>query len=276
MTSTDAQASESSALRYWRLLIVLCVASTLGLAAAVLPLIEQHIDSPWPWANTQRILLVAFPLAIGLALVYLTQQQRRASAVHRELLRSRERAAQRMERQMRRLGALLDVGRIMGKETSLQAVFDSVTRICAETFECQQVSLMLLDRDKEELVVRAASGHVDASVLGARAPLGQGIAGQVAVSGEAVVLGPGSPDAGRFAGAVRQEALASAMVVPIVVRDELVGVLNVGSRNAAVTYDREDLQALTVFAANVGTCIRHTEQAEWMRSMIRKHTAVSA
>lgn len=268
--------SDSHAQRYWQLLIVVCAASTLGLAAAILPLLQQHIDSPWPWVHTQRILLVAFPLTIGLALAYLTRQQRRAAAIHRELMRSRERAAERMERQMRRLSALLDIGRIMGKETSLQAVFDSVTRICSETFASQQVSLMLLDRDAQELEVRAASGHIDPAVVGTRVPLGQGIAGAVAARGEAVVLGPGAADSGRFANAVRQEALASAMVVPILVRDELVGVLNVGSRKAEVLYDQEDLQALTVFAANVGTCIRHTEQAEWMRAMIQNRTAVGA
>ncbi len=60
------------------------------------------------------------------------------------------------------------------------------------------------------------------------------------------------------------------MVVPIVLRDELVGVLNVSSQSEEVDYDEEDVRALEVFAENVGTCIRHTQQADWMRQTIHK------
>ena len=60
------------------------------------------------------------------------------------------------------------------------------------------------------------------------------------------------------------------MVVPIILRDELVGVLNVSSRSHKVNYDKTDLKALEVFAENVGSCIRHTEQATWMRQTVQK------
>jgi GAF domain-containing protein len=61
-----------------------------------------------------------------------------------------------------------------------------------------------------------------------------------------------------------------AMVVPIKVRDELVGVLNVGSASAETSYDDEDLQSLQVFSENAGTCIRHAQQAQWMRNTIQQ------
>jgi signal transduction protein with GAF and PtsI domain len=59
------------------------------------------------------------------------------------------------------------------------------------------------------------------------------------------------------------------MVVPIILRDELVGVLNVSTRSRKTIYDENDLKTLQVFAENVGACIRHTEQASWMRQTIR-------
>jgi GAF domain-containing protein len=58
------------------------------------------------------------------------------------------------------------------------------------------------------------------------------------------------------------------MVVPIIVRDELVGVLNVSSRSRDVVYDENDLLALQGFASSAGACIRHTEQASWIRRMV--------
>jgi GAF domain-containing protein len=64
--------------------------------------------------------------------------------------------------------------------------------------------------------------------------------------------------------------LTAAMVVPIMVRDELVGVLNISSRAPHTIYMEEDLRALEVFAENAGTCIRQAERSEWMRQTIEK------
>jgi transcriptional regulator with GAF, ATPase, and Fis domain len=258
--------------RTWIFLAGISIASTLGLAAAVLPLLESRIESPWPWAHTQRVLLLAFPLTVVAAIIYLADQQRRSARIQRELLRTRDRAAERMERNVARLRALLNVSRIIGSETSIQGVFDSVAKICLETFACQRVSLMLVEKDTQDLVVRAASGETDSgSLVGVRQKIGEGVAGRVAATSEALVLGP-DVDAARFSGNRGPDArLAAAMVVPIKVRDELVGVINVGSTSPDVRYDNEDLQALQVFAENVGACIRHAEQAEWMRQLIRRH-----
>ena len=64
--------------------------------------------------------------------------------------------------------------------------------------------------------------------------------------------------------------LTATILVPIMVRDELVGVLNISSRAPGTTYDEEDLRALEVFAENAGTCIRQAERAEWMRQTIER------
>jgi len=264
--------------RGWSLLAGICVVSTLGLAAVVLPLVEQRLDDPWPWQHTQRLLLLAFPFTVSAAILYLSAQRRRAAAMHAELLRQRERDAERARRQSARLTALLNVSHIMGSEVSLPNVFDAVTKLCREAFACDQVSLMLVDGDTQELVVRSASGHRDpAKLLGRRQKLGEGIAGRVAADGKPVLLGPGTPDPACFQALRRQpQPLSAAMVVPIRVRDELVGVMNVASQAATASFDDEDLQALLVFAENVGACIRHTEQAEWMRQLIRRGSGVNA
>ncbi|MCK5620290.1 MAG: GAF domain-containing protein, partial [Candidatus Krumholzibacteria bacterium] len=62
-------------------------------------------------------------------------------------------------------------------------------------------------------------------------------------------------------------------VVPVLLRDELVGVLNIRSRDLKSRYTDDDLQALMVFAENVGTVIRHSEHVEWMRKTIQSHCA---
>jgi GAF domain-containing protein len=126
--------------------------------------------------------------------------------------------------------------------------------------------------------VRSASGHDDAEkVLGTRQKIGEGVAGYVAAQAKPVLLGAGKLDGQTFlALRTQRRAPEAAIVVPILVRDELVGVINVASDRAGTVYDDEDLQALQVFAENVGSCIRHTQQAEWMRQLIRHHTAAAS
>jgi GAF domain-containing protein len=191
-----------------------------------------------------------------------------------ELLRQREAVAERAQRQAARLAALFNLSRIMGTEIDVQNVFDAVTQICREAFTCDRASLMLVDRDTQELVVRSASGHRDPDkVVGTRQKIGEGVAGHVAANGKPVVLGPGALDSDKFQRLrTPQRPLEAAIVVPIQTRGELVGVLSIASHQTGAAFDAEDLQALLVFAENVGSCIRHAEQAEWMRQLIRRHT----
>ena len=261
--------------RGFRFLAGITVASTLGLVAAMLPVLESHVEAPWPWRPTQALLLLAFPLTVAIAFVHQLQQQRRAARMQRELMQSREMEADRAQRQTARLAALLDVSRIMGEETSLQNVFDAVTATCREAFECDQVTLMILDRDNAELVIRSACGGDNPErLLGTRLTVGNGISGVVAERGTPVLLGRERPTNSEFPGWEQHERIPSAaMVVPIRVRDERVGVLNATSYVPGRAYDELDLQSLQVFAANVGSCIRHAEQAEWMRQLIQRQGA---
>jgi transcriptional regulator with GAF, ATPase, and Fis domain len=273
-TRNDPQ-EDSGSTRSFRFLAGISLVSTLGLAAAMLPVLEARVDAPWPWQPTQRLLLLAFPVTVAIALAHQAQQQRRAAAMQRALVRSRERAAERAQRQNARLAALLDVSRIMGAETGLQNVFDAVTATCREAFECDQVSLMILDRDGGDLVIRSACGGEDPGrLVGTRVKVGEGISGVVAARGTPLVLGRERPDTLEFPGWEQHVRIPSAaMVVPIQVRDERVGVLNATTFAPGRAYDDEDLQSLQVFAANVGACIRHAEQAEWMRQLIQRQGA---
>lgn len=253
----------------WFLLVGISLVSTLGLATTMFMLLRRRIETPWPWVNTDVVLLGGLAVAIVAFIVYLTTQQRDLNALHHSLQGLERERVERMRQAHERLMALLDISRIMGSETNTQAVFDAITRTCNEIFECDRVSLMLMDSSTNELVVQSATGNGDASrALGSREPVGAGIAGSVAEAGEARILGPS--DMSHMPKSKNEGVpLSEAMIVPIIVRGELVGVLNVGSTLPDVHYDDEDLKALQVFAENAGACIRHAEQADWMRQTIQ-------
>jgi len=102
--------------------------------------------------------------------------------------------------------------------------------------------------------------------------VGEGIAGWVAHHLEPLILQPGTES--KYPGLeLRKTEITAAIIVPIVLRDELVGVLNISSRRVDARYSDEDAQALGVFAENAGACIRHSERAEWMRQLIERQSA---
>ena len=267
---TEVRNLEESSRRNWILLTGSSILSMVGLAAAMFPVLRGRIESPWPWVNTDLALVLCFSaLVIGFVL-YLTMQQKKVNRLRFRLKGSEAKQRRTLEQHYHRLLGLLQVSKSLGSETEPRAVFDTITHTCNDLFESERVSLMLLDHTTSELVVQSVAGNVDPEkVVGVRQRLGEGIAGWVAEQGEAMIIGDHKfkeISAKDLAGKRMNEA----MVVPIKVRDELVGVLNVGSASADTAYDDEDLKSLQVFSENAGTCIRHAQQAQWMRNTIQQ------
>ncbi len=263
--------------RNWIMIAGVSVLTTLGLATGALTVMRERVAQIWPWANTDVALMVSLSVVMVLFTLYLTIQQRHLGALRRHLRREREAANERVRRHCDRLFSLLTVSRAVGTETDPEAIFDVITRSCLDTFDGEQVSLMLVDRASGALEVRAATGHRDPKkVLGARIQMGEGIAGWVGENRKPLLLGK-TVDAAKYPGfKPKSEAISAAMVVPIEVRGELVGVLNVSSRSGDRDYGEDDLQALQVFAENAGIAVRHAEQADWMRQTIQRLDAALA
>ncbi len=263
--------------RNWFMIVGVSVLTTLGLATGALTVMRDRVAQIWPWANTDVALMASLSVVMILFTVYLTIQQRHLGGLRRHLRRERAAADERVRRHCDRLFSLLTVSRAVGTETDPEAIFDVIARSCLDTFDGQQVSLMLVDRATGALEVRAATGHQNPDkVLGARIQLGEGIAGWVGENRKPLLLGK-TVDAAQYPGfKPKSEAISAAMVVPIEVRGELVGVLNVSSRSENRDYGEDDLQALQVFAENAGIAVRHAEQADWMRQTIQRLDAALA
>lgn len=254
--------------RNWFLLAGVLVLTSIGLASAIPPLLSERHFNPWPWMKTDLVLLVGLSLTVLIFVAYMTQQQRVAMRMHKRFLTLQERYEQRLVRHTERMYALASVSNIMSAETDVRSILQSITNICAETFNCHRSSLMLLDAQKNELVVRSVSGHSDLNMIDMRQKVGEGIAGWSAAHREPILLRDAG-DCVRYPDLkFNYPSLTSTMVVPILLRDEIVGVINVTSNSPDIAYDDDDLRAFQVFAGNAGACIRHAEHVNWLKQMI--------
>lgn len=262
---------ERQSMRNWYMLAGICAVSTIGLLIAVTPILKDSIASFWPWANTSIVLLVGLGGSILLLVLHLTFQQMKVTTLRHHMQGLEDEVTERQRQDASRLHALLNVSRMMGATADLSSIFDAITNTCLEIFDCNRASLMLLNRESAELEMMAASGQLNHDKFkDVKQPVGQGIAGYVAANKKPVVLGA-NIDPSQYTGLeLKAKGLSAAMVCPILVRDELVGVLNISSKVSSTTYSESDLQALEVFAENAGTCIRQAERAEWMRQTIER------
>jgi transcriptional regulator with GAF, ATPase, and Fis domain len=254
--------------RNWIALVSVLVLMTIGLATSVPPLVEERLVSPWPWFETDLVMLAGLAVLVLFFIAYMTQQQRHVLHMHRRLQDLQMATNDRLRIYTTRLYALSSIGHMMGSVSNLQSIFDHITEMCGKTFDSSRASLMLYDRETDELVIRSVSEEKRQDLLDRRQKLGEGIAGWAAEQKRAILLGDSLSRDDYPELELNDDSIISAMVVPIVARDELVGVLNVSSRSRDVTYCEEDLLALQIFAENAGACIRHNEQADLLRQMI--------
>ena len=250
----------------WLLLATTFVITAAGLGIGIGTLLPNRVISPWPWVRTDISLVVGCVVLVITLVVHLTRDQRNLNRINARI-KTFEYELESAAR--RRLYGLLNVSRIMGLNNRPEAVFDCIAQSCLEAFTCDRASLMLYQAATQTLVVRAASDKEGVSkVLGAEQSISEGVAGWAARHKQALVLGRERELQEDPALKLTSTSVIAAMVVPIILRDELVGVINVSSRSPEVHYKEDDLHALKVFAENAGACIRHTEQAEWMRQTI--------
>lgn len=260
---------DSKFLQQWLLMTTVPILTTVTLAM-VMPFVREVYPDAWPWAGTDTLLVSGLYLVVILFAWHVITQQRRIMKLRDALYEARTDVHEARKRHRNRMMAICALNGAVGDESDPRSVFETLTRMCKDVFESDRSSLMTLDHKAQRLVVQAAFGHENtARVIGASRELGEGIAGWVALHREPLLLGK-EFDQSRFHGRLPDVgAIRSAMIVPLVVREQVVGVLSVANVQCDVEYDTDDLTTLQVFAETAEFCIRHAENADWMRSLIR-------
>lgn len=254
----------------WFLIVLVSVMTIVSILAILPPIVNSQLATIWAYSKTQMVSIGLLCLTL-IVLAGLSHQRwsLRQLCRHYESVQANER--ERAARSSARVHALLNVSRMLVAQSDSRAVFEGVTKTCVDVLECDQASLMLYDAEADMLEVRAVSGKsVREGVLGARQKAGKGIAGLVAKTREPLLLRRGERPEGFPNLELRDPDISTSMVVPVIVRDELVGVISMSTRNPEISWDEDDMRSFQVFAENVGAAIRHTEQADWMRATIRK------
>ena len=140
---------------------------------------------------------------------------------------------------------LLDkTGRDVSPILKLNEVFEIVLdRIC-RILDLEICSILLIDKDTEELGIRAARGISTKIISQEKIKKGESISGWVVQHNEAVLVEDIESDP-RFAQRIKERYYAHSFIsAPLVVKDEVIGVINANSKRSKKPLTKGDLRFL--------------------------------
>jgi signal transduction histidine kinase len=124
--------------------------------------------------------------------------------------------------------------------------------------------VLLLDGERAELVARAAVGIEEEVEQGVRIPVGRGFAGRVVADRRPVVL-EDVDHADVLNPILREKGIKSLLGVPLLVRDEAIGVLHVGSLTPR-RFTKDETELLSFAAERAALGIEHARLFEAERA----------
>ncbi len=155
-------------------------------------------------------------------------------------------------------------------------LLQSTIDLIASVLEAEKVSMMLVDEEKGELRVAVANGiNLDISTLPVR-KVGEGIAGKVAESGEAILV-KDIKDAGdiKKSGFAGQYKTSSFLCVPIKVLGKTIGVISVNDKLTGESFTASDLTVLTTFSHQISLTLENAMVNGDMEKYIEKLTLLN-
>ena len=153
------------------------------------------------------------------------------------------------------LASRTDLERVAHQPDALHAVF---LRLAAAV-PTQDAALIVYDQERRELAFRVSRALRHGVIDGVRLPIGQGIAGWVAVHREAVRLDDASRDPRHDPHVARQTGLVprSMICVPMVHHDTLHGVIQVINKLDGSAFDDEELRLVQTLADHAAIAIEN-------------------
>lgn len=175
-----------------------------------------------------------------------------------------------LNEKIEKLHTLIDVSRRLNSTMDVQELLTSLMSSAMHVMRAKDSSLLLLDEETNELIFNVALGEKGDRLQEFRVKVGQGIAGEVAASGEPIVVADVRQDDRWDASFDARTGFEtrSIMAVPIKVRDEVIGVIEVLNAGFSGSLTDEDLDVFNAFSAQAAIAIENARIYEVLQTAI--------
>jgi diguanylate cyclase (GGDEF)-like protein len=180
---------------------------------------------------------------------------------------------------MQKVALLYDASQAVLSTFELDEVLSQILLIARDYFHLQNVAILLFEKDTQELCLRSQIGW-DSELNAVRVPIGTGVTGAAAQQRRLVYV----PDVTRDSRYILStKSTRSQLAVPLLVREEVVGVLDCQSENLD-HFDPETIDLLMLFSTQASMALqnarlyslerRRASQLEAINAIAQQTTAV--
>ncbi|MDW8373201.1 MAG: SpoIIE family protein phosphatase [Planctomycetota bacterium] len=165
------------------------------------------------------------------------------------------------------LHTVLAVSRALGAERDLDRLLAKIVAAASSLVDAERSTLFVLDRERGQLWSRVAEGSGEI-----RVPLGRGIAGAVAASGQPINIPDAYADARFDASQDRRSGFRtrSILCVPLTDHEQaVVGVLQALNKRSGQAFSAHDQEVLLALAAQAGVALVNAQLVQHERERVR-------
>ena len=194
--------------------------------------------------------------------------------VSRDIIQ-RKRAEEALKQRATQLALISDIGSKIAAVMDLDILLDRAARLVQESFGHHHVGLFTLDREREEVVMRAKAGSYAAIFRDHRLKLSEGMVGWVARHGQTLLANDVSAEPRHINPFPDEEEMVtqSELSVPLRVGGEVVGVLDVQSPQLNA-FGENDVMVMETLADQVAVAIENARLFEEVQQRVAELDAL--
>lgn len=207
---------------------------------------------------TYNLLFVGFTGISLLFLAYILFKEKSIKKLSQELYQEKV-LSQSLEERFQELKALFEVSTLVNSEIELSLILDMISKTVLDSLQGDRSSLLLYEKDRKKLICVSAHGVLSDKIKNTELDPDESVAGWVMTHGEPLLLGE-ELQKDKFKNFIpKDEKIVSSLSVPLKVKNEIIGVLNVSSLREERKFNEVDLKLVSIFAQNAVVSIEKAE-----------------
>lgn len=169
------------------------------------------------------------------------------------------RLLQETERRALQLQTLNEMTRQLSSTLDLEPLLNNILQSAVDILNSEAGSLLLLEEDSDELVFRVATGPVAEKLVNRRMASDRGVVGRVVETRNPAIVNNVEGYSGWTAETDKDTGFntRSLLVVPLLVKEHILGVIEVVNRKDGMPFLQDDQNLLTAFAAQAAVAIEN-------------------
>jgi diguanylate cyclase (GGDEF)-like protein len=158
-----------------------------------------------------------------------------------------------LQRKIQELKTLNEIVQAINSALEPKVILQIIMEKTADLIKAEGWSVLMLDRDKQELVFEAAAGEAGVKLIGIRIKISQGVAGWVTRTGKSLIVPDVTKDKRFYSGVDKKTKFTtkSILCVPMKRRDEIIGVVEVVNKIDGLPFTYDDLEIFENLVAHI-------------------------